>query len=243
MSGLTPTGAIPGDPAALLVTLPDVPRWLYARSLLLSGLARVRLGVAATAALVVDPETAVLVGRPDSELLRGTLDASPPGLTLLVQENALVAVRAALPRWSARPFVLHTLPQPYLPGTGSAPGVIVSDPLDPAVLARLPDDVRADAVDAPAAAVRVVDGVPVAVCAVADLTETLWDVGIDTVEGSRRQGHATAAFLALAAAMATQGRQPVWAAYEDYAPSLALAARLGFRPVARMAELVPVDRG
>jgi len=62
--------------------------------------------------------------------------------------------------------------------------------------------------------------------------------GIDTIEGSRRKGHATATFLALATAMATQGRQPVWAAYDDYAPSLALAARLGFVPVARMAELI-----
>lgn len=119
----------------------------------------------------------------------------------------------------------------------------MSDPLDPTVLVGLPDDVRADAADAAAAAVRFVDGVPVAVCAVSDLTETLWDVGIDTVAGSRRWGHATATFLALAAALATQGRQPVWAAYEDYAPSLALAARLGFRPVARMAELAPADQG
>ena len=39
--------------------------------------------------------------------------------------------------------------------------------------------------------------------------------------------------------MAAQGRQPVWAAYQDYPPSLALAARLGFRALARMAELVP----
>lgn len=39
--------------------------------------------------------------------------------------------------------------------------------------------------------------------------------------------------------MATRGRQPVWAAYEDYAPSLALAARLGFLLVARMTELTP----
>ena len=117
--------------------------------------------------------------------------------------------------------------------------MIVSAPLDPAVLVGLPDDVRADAADAPAAAVRVVDGVPVAVCAVSDVTETLWDVGIDTVESARRQGHATVVFAALAAAMAAQGRQPVWAAYEDYAPSLRLAARLGFRPVARLIELSP----
>lgn len=241
-TGPTPAGALPADPAALLAALPDVPRWLFVRSLLLSGVARVRLGVAADAALVIDPATAVLVGRPDPELLRDTLDGSPPGLALLVERDALVAVRAALPRWNARPFLVHALPRPYLPGAAAAPGVIVSDPLDPAVLAGLPDDVRADAADAPVAAVRVVDGVPVAVCAVSDRTETLWDVGIDTVENSRRKGHATAVFHALATAMAAQGRQPVWVAYEDYPPSLALAARLGFRPVTRMAELVPADR-
>jgi len=121
--------------------------------------------------------------------------------------------------------------------------VVVSAPLDPAVLAGLPADVRADAENAPAAAVSVVDGSPVAVCMVSGLTETLWDVGIDTIESARRQGHATAAFLALAAVMAAQGRQPVWAAYEDYPPSLALAARLGFRPVARMVELAPPGSG
>ncbi len=43
--------------------------------------------------------------------------------------------------------------------------------------------------------------------------------------------------------MAAEGRQPVWAAYEDYPPSLLLAARLGFQPVAHMIELKPpVDR-
>ncbi|MEO9221794.1 MAG: hypothetical protein ABI251_08465, partial [Mycobacteriaceae bacterium] len=126
-AGPTVPGAIPDDPAELLAALPDDPHWLYARSLLLSGLARVRLGVAATAALVIETSTAVLVGRPDSELLRDTLDASPPGHALLVQEDAVVAVRAALPCWTARPFVLHTQPRPHLPGTGEASGVIVSD--------------------------------------------------------------------------------------------------------------------
>lgn len=112
----------------------------------------------------------------------------------------MVGARMALPAWSARAFVLHTPSRPYLPGTGPGPGVIVSDPLDPALLVGLPNDIRADTVDAAAAAVRVVDGIPLAVCAASDLTETLWDVGTDTVAGSRRQGHATATFRALAAA-------------------------------------------
>lgn len=234
--------ALPADPAALAAVLPDDARWVYARSMLLSGGARVRLSAGGEGALVLDPTMAVLVGRPDPELLGATL-AGPTGRSLLLEEDALAGARAALPGWLSRLFVVHVRPEPYSGHSSPAPGVVVSAPLDPAVLTGLPPDVRADAQDAPAAALSVVDGVPVAVCAVSDLTETLWDVGIDTIESARRQGHATAAFLALAAVMAAQGRQPVWAANEDYPPSLALAARLGFRPVARIAELIPPGRG
>ena len=69
-----------------------------------------------------------------------------------------------------------------------------------------------------------------AVCAAGDVTETLWDVGIDTVPEHRRAGHGTAAFRALAAHMATAGKQPVWCAEDDNVASLAMAARLGFAP-------------
>lgn len=233
---------LPGEPAALAAALPDIPRWVYARSLLLSGAATVRMAAAGDAALVLDSTTAVLVGWPDRQLLRGALGADPPGPTLLVEVDTLSAVREALPDWIARPFLVHRRRRRYLPGTPPAPGVVVSAPLDPRVLSGLPEDVRLDAVGAPAAAVCILEGVPVAVCAVSDLTETWWDVGIDTIESARRQGHATAVFLALAARMAAQGRQPVWAAYEDYSPSLVMASRLGFLPVVRMAELTPAER-
>jgi len=233
----------PADPAALVAALPDVAKWVYARSLLMSGAGSVRLGATGDAALVFDSTTAVLVGRPDPELLHEALAGYSLGPALLVQEDALMVARAVLPGWATRPFVVHALPRPVTPNTPPPTGVIVSAPLDPVALAGLPDEMRADAADAPAAAVRVVDGVPVAVCAVSDLTETLWDVGIDTIEPARRQGHGTAVFLALASTMAAQGREPVWAAYEDYLPSLALAARLGFLPVARMAELTPPEGG
>ena len=98
---------------------------------------------------------------------------------------------------------------------------------------------RRHAALAAAIAVRVVDDEVVAVCAAGDVTETLWDVGIDTVPGHRRRGHAAAAFRALAAHMARAGRQPVWGAQDDNVASLALAARLGFEPVDRLALLSP----
>jgi len=232
---------LPADPAALARALPDRPHWLYARSLLLGGATSVRLNAVGDAALVLEPSTAVLlvVGQPDPKLPRTMLAPDLLGPPLLAHEDALEGLHAALPGWTARRFVVHTLEAPMSADISPPPGVVMSAPLDPALLAGLSEDLRADAVDAPAAAVRVIGGEPVAVCFVSDLTETLWDVGVDTIAPARRQGHAMAAFLALAAVMAAQGRQPVWAAYEDYLPSLALAARLGFRSVARMVELSP----
>jgi len=113
--------ALPSEPAALAAALPDVPRWIYARSLLLSGAARVRVG-AVDAALILDPTTAVLVGRPDPELLRGVLTGDPRRPALLVQEDAWMGVRATLPGWTSRPFVVHGLPRSYSPNAPPAPG-------------------------------------------------------------------------------------------------------------------------
>ncbi len=96
IAGAALSQALPSEPAALAAALPDVPRWIYARSLLLSGAARVRVG-AVDAALILDPTTAVLVGRPDPELLRGVLTGDPRRPALLVQEDAWMGVRATLP--------------------------------------------------------------------------------------------------------------------------------------------------
>lgn len=153
-----PPGALPADAAGLLAVLPDLPPWLYARSTLGSGHATVRLSSDAHTALVLDQEVAVLVGRPDPDLIGEVLAGNPPGPVLLIPAEAITQVRPALPRWTEAPFVVHALPGLYRSPAPVATGVVVSDPLDPAVLAGLPDDVRADAIQAPAAAVRVVDG-------------------------------------------------------------------------------------
>jgi len=80
-------------------------------------------------------------------------------------------------------------------------------------------------------------GAPVAVCSAGAVTETLWDVGIDTLAGHRRRGHATAAYRALAAHLAETGRDPVWGAEDTNVASLRLADELGFEPVDRLAVL------
>lgn len=235
---------IPRSPAALAAVLPDAPRWVETRSLLLGGAATLRVGRAGDAGLVLDPAhlSAALVGRADQALLREVLADAPAAFELVVQMDALPGARRALSGWTVREVVVHSLRRPFPRAARPEPGVVVSAPPQARWLAGLPADVREDAAGAAALAVRVQDGAVVAVCAAGDVTETLWDVGIDTLEGHRRQGHAGACFRALAAEMARAGRQPVWCAFADYVPSMALAGTLGFWPVDRIAVLsAPAD--
>ncbi|MDQ3540193.1 MAG: GNAT family N-acetyltransferase, partial [Chloroflexota bacterium] len=65
------------------------------------------------------------------------------------------------------------------------------------------------------------------------------DIGVATLDVWRRQGLATAAAAQVAGAIQRDGRIPVWSCGGHNAASLAIAARLGFREVARRTYLVP----
>lgn len=65
------------------------------------------------------------------------------------------------------------------------------------------------------------------------------DIGVATAEVWRRQGLATAAAAQVAGAIQDEGKIPVWSCGGSNAGSLATAARLGFREVARRVYLVP----
>jgi predicted GNAT family acetyltransferase len=75
---------------------------------------------------------------------------------------------------------------------------------------------------------------PVSFCYVAAETESLWDVSIDTLAGHRRRGYAALCAAYLIEHMCEKGKRPVWGAVESNAPSLGLAAKLGFVPVDRV---------
>ena len=76
-----------------------------------------------------------------------------------------------------------------------------------------------------------VDEHPVAFCYAGAVTETLWDVSIDTLELYRRRGFAAQCAAYLIRRLAEDGKRPVWGAAESNAPSARLAAKLGFTPV------------
>ncbi|MEA2222868.1 MAG: hypothetical protein QOH83_1244 [Solirubrobacteraceae bacterium] len=232
---------LPADPRTLAAALPDVPRWVETRALLLSGEAVVRHSARGDGAVVLEPALpfGCLVGRADAALLRDVLDGVAEDFELVVQTDAVDDAHAALPGWTVAPATIHTLASPWPAGSGAAPGVVVSAPPQQRWLQRVPEagEMRRYAAEADAIALRLVDGHVVAVCTAGDVTESLWDVGVDTLDGHRRQGHASAAFDALAAHMAVRGRQPVWGAEDDNVASMAMAARLGFEPVDRVAVL------
>jgi RimJ/RimL family protein N-acetyltransferase len=237
---------LPSDPCALAAALPDVPRWVETRALLLSGAAVVRRSARADGAVVLDPALpfGCLVGCADAALLRDVLGGAEEDFELVVQYEAVDDARAALPGWTVAPATIHVPASPWQADCGAAPDVVVSAPPQQRWLELVPEaeEVRRYAALAEAIALRLVDGQVAAVCAAGDVTESLWDVGIDTIDGHRRQGHATAAFRALAAHMAAAGRQPVWGAEDDNVASMALAARLGFMPVDRLAILKAPQR-
>lgn len=234
---------MPTDARELAAVLPDVPCWVETRALLLSGTAVIRRASSGDGAVVLDPAlpSGFVVGSVDGALLRDVAERAPEDFELVVQSDAIDDACAALPGWSLATATVFSLPAPWPAGGGDHPGVVVCAPPDAAWIARVPeyDEIRFYAALAQAVALVLAGDQVVAVCAAGDVTETLWDVGIDTLPAHRRAGHAGAAFRALAGHMAAAGRQPVWCAEDDNAASLAMAARLGFEPVGRIGILRP----
>lgn len=230
------------DRETLLAALPDEPRFVEARALLLSGIGEVRSdgdgGV-----LVVDPgfPVACAVGLPSAALL-AALDQERPECELLVQAEDLEGVAAALPERVVHPATCFRHPAPHeLPRPAAAARVL--EPGEPVAFGpRAPEDLVAEIEVAVARrsplALCEADGEPAAFAYAFQRTETLWDVSVDTLEHARRRGLATAAFLALAHRLLEDGVAPAWGSLDRNAASLAMAAKLGFRAAGKLYVLV-----
>ena len=86
-----------------------------------------------------------------------------------------------------------------------------------------------------------VDDRPVAFCYSGWETDRHWDVSIDTLEGYRRRGLATAAATCLIHHMAARGKTAVWGSVESNTASTELARKLGLAEVDRLLVLYPDD--
>lgn len=228
------------DTEKLAGELPDVPEQVETRWLLRAPASRLLTDAGGAVVVAAHLPSGAVIGEPGPDLLRQATGGAPDGIDFVVQPEVARRLARALEGWRLEEATVH-LPEEVIaaePVEGS--GVTVAAPAGPGLVAELPSgEDRLYAKTARAISVSREGGEVVSWCQAAQWTETLWDVGVDTLEGHRRRGHAGACFRALAAYLAGEGRQPVWAAADGNTASLRLARRLGMVPVGRIAILEP----
>jgi GNAT superfamily N-acetyltransferase len=228
--------------ADLARRLLDEPRWVETRWMLLTERAHV-LGLSGDrrrfVALCTERPLLAVVGRPEHAFIAEAAARAPRRAELLAAEEDGDHVAGALGGWTRTTAVIHGWPL-GAPVPEAPPGARARllEPAEIATLTHVPRRLREEIVAAaryaPVAG-AFAGGAPVAFCHASGVTETLWDVSIETLEGFRRRGLGTLAWRRLAAHYAEQGKAPVWGAAVDNAPSLAMAARLGFVARGRLA--------
>jgi len=223
---------------------PDLARWVEVRGMLLSGRGRVleaRCGrdIAATV-LQQDTGLGGVIGRCAAAAIRRV---SREARELIAAPEDAAWVARALPRWSSEPALVHLLPDAASPPESLPGRVRLLRPGEPAALPGLPAPLREEltiesTAGSPIAAAFLEDR-PVAFCCAGSVTESLWDVGIETLEPFRRQGHASRCFTWLMLHLGREGRRPVWGAMASNTASSALARKLGFNRVDTLHVLRP----
>ncbi len=242
----------PAVSARLAALLPDVPRFVETRAMLLGGDCEV-LGLeedAASPSFVVrdgEEDLVCVVGHPSREAVAEALACSGDASAVITMPENVSRVAQAVPGREPQPTILHLLARAERPPRATEGQVrLLSGPeelrllppgLRPELRAELERTLRRGT---PVVAAFVGD-VPVSFCYVASETEGLWDVSIDTLEEYRRRGHAARCAAYMIRHMRdTVGKEPVWGAVELNAPSMGLAAKLGFVPVDRVFVFEPV---
>ena len=227
---------IPDSGSDVLASLPDLPRWVDARGMLLA-----RRG------FVVDTTDGcrLICGRKDRLVVPTTVELSPqieatatrevPGSSILLQDAMLPAGRYHLPDWTAEPTTVFTLhPErargwrvprwPTAPMT--AEQIDAADAVPQALRDRLRDAVLRTPVWSASK-----EGRPVAFAYAAHTTEAWFDLSVDTLEDARNQGLGRAAAMGVIVDRMLRGLRPVWCAAKSNEASHCLARRLGFEPV------------
>lgn len=232
----------------LLEIIRDQPRWVEIRAQLLNGRGEVVGWDQATGSGVIRSTAAPLagiVGQPTAEVVHAALAPMSRDTELIVMPESRQWIESVLPDWEACPATLHTRPENMaLPPQRKDVDVRLFDRFDDELFALLLPDLQEEvkqwSAPGPAAA-AVVNGRAVSLVYAGAVTESWFDVSVDTSPEYRRRGLAEACSRALIERMRQQGRCCVWGALDDNQASLKLAAKLGFVPVDRLVVFIRGD--
>jgi len=222
----------------ILQQLPDIPRYIYARWMLLSGSGRIFMSDSRedVDTVIQHPANGLtcVIGMPDPEVLHEAIDALDiPALLLAVPENSAY-IEKLFPDWNASTARMHILPPNV--NLDISPDIRVSflDKEDLSEMDHLSGELQSElltaSIHSPIAAVFD-NELPVSFCYAAAETETLWDISIDTLEPYRRRGFARQAVAFMIKYMHKKGKQPVYGAEETNIESTRLAQKMGFEPI------------
>jgi hypothetical protein len=238
-AGAPPVGAAVGSVGKSLqrnpTLVPDLPRWVEVRSMLLSGGSILGTGSSDPPAFVV-LQAAIgqmaVVGHPSHQIIRAAAEQVDE---IIAQPENVDWTAAALPDWTGEPATIHVLGRsarlPDVP-----PGTVrrlTAEELSsaPGLPSELREELLVKAMAGSPITAAFAGGRPVAFCYSGSVTEHWWDISIDSIEPYRRQGYAARCVSFCVEEMARAGKQPVWGAFVSNQPSLRLAAKLGFEPV------------
>jgi GNAT superfamily N-acetyltransferase len=224
----------------LSASLPDVPRWVEAKWMLLNLSCEI-LALEEKPALsfvLLDRRThsVEVVGLPDREAIASAAVAAGHNVEIIAPIESLDHTATALPGWTAQPAALHVLADDsHLPYPDRSVRLLSGDEVREL---DVPDELHKELLLAQETsrgiAARMVDGRPVSFCYPGSETDTLWDVSIDTLEAHRQKGYGAACVRFVIDLMREHGKEPIWGALEDNSASMRLATKLGFVPVDRI---------
>ena len=227
----------PGVLPDIFSQIPDLPRWVDARGLLLS-----RRGFVVDAA----DGCRVVCGRADRLIVPVTFDLTREldviatrevtgGATILLQEVMLPSARWLLQDWEAAPATVYAL-QPERARDWRMPQWQTA-PISPSQLEaarHLPNALRATLLDvqnrSPVWA-AMAEGQPLSFAWLTTATEAWFQVWVETVESARGKGLGRAAAMGLIVDRVLRGLRPVVRVPGTDVAGTRLARRLGFEAV------------
>ncbi len=226
--------------AKLLQLLPDIPRWIYARWMVLSGNGRIYVeNKSENSFIIQDPNNGLtcVVGKPGADVIQKSLTSIDMPVRIIGFKNNYRYIENELKEFERSTAYLYTLSEekPKYSYTDASVRFMMKNDIQAA--RHIPDVLRKELVDAllqsPVAA-GLIEDKPVSFCYAAAMTETLWDISIDTLKPYRNKGYAGHTVGFMIEHMMTKGKRPVWGAEESNRASVHLAKKLGFKPVDKL---------